>query len=339
MIKLFCVGFVIWGTCLLGNSPEFVSASPVNDPTSGPLEVDVHLEALPHPAVVGQPVSVKVQVSAVASALIPDGVVDVQTDQQQTCQITLDTQGEGHCTMTFPTTGRVILRALYLGNSTFLPGSSDKLLLPVVNPGDIPVYQHNFETAVGSEWTKPQREIAPNGEHFLGQFNNGTVSLNLDQLPTHQWLQINFDLYIIRSWDGNLTETTADQSNHIQSTDTIVGPDQWSFQIDQHSFLVTTFSNWSLGNQAFPFPIDIGDFPAQTGAQDINHLGYFFSDIPMDSTYRMSYRLLHNANDLTIEFGALGLQAIEDESWGIDNVSVVVNNAPVYQIFLPVVNR
>lgn len=38
---------------------------------------------------------------------------------------------------------------------------------------------------------------------FLGEFGNDTVSLSLTDLGVHTGVQIDFDLYLIRTWDGS----------------------------------------------------------------------------------------------------------------------------------------
>jgi len=67
-------------------------------------------------------------------------------------------------------------------------------------------YFNNFEGAVGSEWSNTSTDITPvKARRFLGQFGNETVSLALAGLPSHEYLTVSFDLFLIRSWDGNVT--------------------------------------------------------------------------------------------------------------------------------------
>ena len=78
------------------------------------------------------------------------------------------------------------------------------------------IYSNDFEGTVGSEWSTNQVTTAPGGTgtRFLGRFGNipciGGVccpasgsTLTLTNLPPHQGLTIEFDLYIICTWDGN----------------------------------------------------------------------------------------------------------------------------------------
>src|SRR5262249_29792228 len=138
------------------------------------------------------------------------------------------------------------------------------------------IYFNDFQGAVGPEWSSQQTSIPRVGaRRFLGDFDNGTVSLTLNNLPQHLALTVSFDLFIIRSWDGN---------------DPGFGPDVWQFGIGGGpTLLTTTFTNidFPVGGapdgrrQAYPGMFPGGDFPARTGAVENNTLGYtfFFSSI------------------------------------------------------------
>lgn len=185
------------------------------------------------------------------------------------------------------------------------------LPLTVVLPTEaLVVYSNDFENSVaGPEWSKQATDITPVGERkFLGQFGNEGVRLRLSQLPPHTAVVLSFDLYVIRSWDGN----------------GLHGPDGWKLQIlNGPRLLRTTFSNRGANNpQAYPEPYPIGDHPAGTGAEEIDTLGY---PIPHgDSVYRLRFRFPHVDPSLAIIFSASGLQSLADESWGLDNVKVRV---------------
>jgi hypothetical protein len=113
------------------------------------------------------------------------------------------------------------------------------------------VYRNEFNDAPGTsyaEWTATRGqtpmvvEAANGSQRFLGEFGgeklvNGppfvrvdqTVSLRLKDLPPHQRLTIEFDLYILKSWDG-------DNPNY--------GPDRWKLRVAGGPVLLeTTFSN------------------------------------------------------------------------------------------------
>src|SRR5258706_2469132 len=81
------------------------------------------------------------------------------------------------------------------------------------------VYMNDFQGAVGSEWSSTSTSQTPtpyviNGQNvarqFLGEFGNQSVSLTLAGLPVHNQVTLDFDLYLIRSWDGNSGGATRD---------------------------------------------------------------------------------------------------------------------------------
>jgi hypothetical protein len=43
---------------------------------------------------------------------------------------------------------------------------------------------------------------------FLGEFGSQAITLTLQDLPDHSLVTITFDLYLIRSWDGNTLVNT-----------------------------------------------------------------------------------------------------------------------------------
>ena len=320
---LFCMGLVFPGTA-----------------ADEPLDVSLSLSASPNPAKPGQAVSLNIKASAAGSTSVPTGTVVVQSDQGQSCTITLDTNGNGSCIMNFADPGRVLLQAIYPGSTPFLPAVSSKVLLPVSYLGDQTLLLENFETTPRPGWSDPIVSTAPNGEIFLGQFGNQTVTLNLSNLPPHNWVQIFFDLYVIGSWDGNLEIYEQPEGmTYSQIPLNHRGPDHWRFNIDGATTVDTTFSNWYYFLQAYPGSFGMHAYPPQTGALDINHLGYEFVEIPKDATYRMEFPLVHNATSLTLAFSGANLQSLEDESWGIDNLIILLSSDPVYPLYLPLISH
>jgi uncharacterized protein YgiM (DUF1202 family) len=178
------------------------------------------------------------------------------------------------------------------------------------------IYQNDFEGVINAEWSKTQRDVSPSGEGFLGQFGNDVVTLRLTDLPEHNSIGLSFDLYIIRSWDGVNTSS---------------GPDTWDLNVaGGPTLLHTSFSNGDpLKNarQAYPDPYPGGNQPARTGATENSSLGYNFRVAEYtDSTYQLTFDFAHSASTLELNFSASGLQKLDDESWGIDNVQVHIKN-------------
>lgn len=186
------------------------------------------------------------------------------------------------------------------------------------------VYFNDFETeSVGSEWTAFALDTTPlDSRTFLGQFGNETVGLHLDNLPEHEALRLSFDLYIIGSWDGN----------------TQPGPDEWGVRVvDGITLLHTTFAVSSPDSgrtQNFPHWIDGASHAQRTGANESNTLGYTWSNdlrpiaVQTDAVWHIEIVFAHIGDSIDLEFFARGLQPLEDEAWGIDNVRVDASLIP-----------
>ena len=70
----------------------------------------------------------------------------------------------------------------------------------------------------------------------------------------------------------------------------------------------------------------------------MNALGYEFFGIPMDAVYHLSFLIPHQTAGLELDFYALGLQSLADESWGVDNIEVRIIDLD-NNIYLPMVMR
>jgi hypothetical protein len=69
-----------------------------------------------------------------------------------------------------------------------------------------------------------------------------------------------------------------------------------------------------------------GEYDAQTGASEINTLGYDFYG---DSVYKLSFTFNHIGDSLKLNFAGFGLQDVDDESWGLDNVTVSTSSIAI----------
>ncbi len=212
---------------------------------------------------------------------------------------------------------------------------------------DIPVYDDDFVgPTVPPEWAGCASGIAvtPNqARSFLGEFGNEKVCLSLDNLPDHDQVRISFDLYIIRSWDGNYT-----YANQLPTAlqalmeDEIIGPDEWMLAAGGQELIHTTFSNWISPefSQSYPGVYPHDDYPSRTGAAESSTLGYLFGPFEHDTVYHITRVINHSDAALLLEFSAKGLQGIKDESWGLDNVKVsVFTRQGQYYNYLPVMRR
>jgi hypothetical protein len=176
------------------------------------------------------------------------------------------------------------------------------------------VYANDFEGTIGTEWSVPQMiSTTPvGGRKFLGEFANAVASLRLANLPVHTQLSVSFDLFILKSWDGNRTD---------------FGPDTFQLYVEGGPTLIrSTFSTYTA--QSYPGALT-DSFPANTGAVEINTLGYTHPNLgPADAVYRLTTTFNHTAPGVTLHFSGANLQEIGDESWGLDNVRVEAINPP-----------
>ncbi len=235
---------------------------------------------------------------------------------------------------------RLFLPVVY--RSEIVRPLSQHIFLPVIalnSQGPPPppsVYHGDFDEGgiPGVEWSSQQVTQVPSqqpGQRFLGPFGTTPVQLSVDDLPPHTQLIITFDLYVIGSWDGNQTSIPVGwgppapglSAQGIVAGTGALGPDQFKLTVDDQLLVHTTFTNWEGFAQSYPGSYLEEDNPAFTGSIARNTLGFWFEDfLPMDSTYRLSYRFPHKANSVTFDFSGTALQSLLDESWGLDNVSL-----------------
>jgi hypothetical protein len=143
-----------------------------------------------------------------------------------------------------------------------------------------------------------------------------SIQLSLNTLPAHTSLTVAFDLYVLKSWDGD---------------NSVYGPDRSKLAISGGPTLLdTTFSN----NFKTGVDLSLQDYPAvnsppQTGASTVNRLGYGFWF--GDSTYHFSFTIPHNSGSVVFVFSSSmnegksePTHSTRDESWGLDNIRVTV---------------
>jgi hypothetical protein len=182
--------------------------------------------------------------------------------------------------------------------------------------------------AAGSGPQMVRSVVSPNGkQRFLGEFGgpailsappydqrhfvrvDETVTLTLRSLKPHTLVTVTFDLYIMKSWDGN-------NPNY--------GPDRWSLSVQGGPTLLdTTFFNNpktdadDLSLQNYP----VANSAQQAGAAAVNTLGYAFYG---DSIYHLTFTFAHTGDTLSLSFSSSLFEGkgTNDESWGLDNVRV-----------------
>lgn len=197
--------------------------------------------------------------------------------------------------------------------------SSSPAKLTVIPPGFTVVYGNDFEGAVGDEWSKRNTTVTPvGGRRHLGPFETGSIRLTLPEVAAGSELLLVFDLYLLNTWDGNNPSPAH-------------GPDVWLLRASGgHELVKATFSAMDYG-QSYPATAGEADFPRFTGAVERGTLTTSFLHIPettMDCVYGLRFLVPHDAGSAVFTFEAPGLESLDNESWGLDNVVVAVGTIP-----------
>jgi hypothetical protein len=163
------------------------------------------------------------------------------------------------------------------------------------------VYYADFEGGIGPEWSQQTLTCAPVFSRFTGRFGNDTQTLTASNLTVGEPYVLSFDLYVIDSWDGDGTSP---------------GPDYFNVAIDGTQAFHETFANYNgtppQQTQSFPREPDSGRV----------HLG--FNPSYVDAIYRGIQISFVASNSATaIAFSGAGLEGVDNESWGIDNVAII----------------
>lgn len=161
-------------------------------------------------------------------------------------------------------------------------------------PGGV-VFEDNFEGGAKPNWSSPTTTLATNFTEFSGRFGNTTNTLRLNGLPFHTGVWLSMDLYTIDSWDG---------------TSPIFGPDFFRIGVGD--------SATNVLNETFP-----NSKPASV----FGSLG--FNTTFADAIYKNldeGFFIEQVDAALKLNFSGSGLQSLGDESWGIDNIKVMVGD-------------
>jgi PASTA domain len=205
------------------------------------------------------------------------------------------------------------------GKSIAKVGATVMLLVAAQKPDETKViYEENFndfDKDLTIAWSNPKVEMTPNGKtRFLGQFGTESVKLTLDKLPPHKTVTAKFDLYILKTWDGDQPA---------------LGPDVWGLKLEDTAVLInTTFTNVEQFKQRFACKSGEETTPAclgggaigPFGAAAINSLGFG----PWDSVHKIKRTFAHDRSFLMLTFFGELKEQINDESWGLDNMRIEV---------------
>tara|TARA_B110000240_G_scaffold179425_1_gene209635 strand:+ start:117 stop:5324 length:5208 start_codon:yes stop_codon:yes gene_type:complete len=160
------------------------------------------------------------------------------------------------------------------------------------------IYESNFGIGIGPIWNTTS-SFPINGVTALGEFGNQTISLSLNNILPHDSILVEFDLYVISSWDGN-------------GIPICCGPDFITLRTDGIDMMHATFSNTGQ-LQSYPDDYPVNN-PNQSG---VDLIGANFS------MYNISRTIAHSNSNAVIDFiGGPGLQSLGDESWAFSNVKI-----------------
>lgn len=183
------------------------------------------------------------------------------------------------------------------------------------------LYSNSFESReMGPEWSSNSRLEwwYPTFTTFNGNYSNSYTRLTLPARPPastggtgengggggRQYIlyTVTFDFYAIDSWDGN---------------DTRFGQDRFEVLANGVSLMRDTFSNHAGISQSFR--------AADIGGRDLG-----FDDRWQDAIYRRVILdfTIPDGFPIQITWRDGGLQGMNDESWGIDNVEVSYRTVP-----------
>ena len=182
------------------------------------------------------------------------------------------------------------------------------------------VYENNFDdyklnTLEISGWkngifgmVSEQRIGTYNGNTLLGKFNNNQVILNLYNLPSHQALLVELDLYLHNNWRNDL----------------------WKMSFDGNDKLLTGFSNDSSIKQSYPNWLSNGSSlsPAGNDAVNIYLPGTcsLINSVRGTSLYRIITTVSHSSSNFVLSCSDAGgiLNDTCQRSWSMDNLKVSV---------------
>jgi hypothetical protein len=193
---------------------------------------------------------------------------------------------------------------------------------------EVTVYDSNFKSG-STEKLKGALLYKRDGELFIGRYNNGGFSLNLDNLPPHKAIEITVEPYMHDSWDGN---------NNYGGID---GPDVWTMSADGEELVNSSFSNSPCNSmyclfQSYPARYSGGiiNNPPKTDAMTVLpgfcYTGYTYGT----SVYKIVKTISHSKNTLNINFKDFLVQTnvpdpLCDESWSVGLLRVkILNTTP-----------
>lgn len=156
-------------------------------------------------------------------------------------------------------------------------------------------------------------QTAPNGITFLGFLAAGTsTDLSLSGLAAHTTVNLSFDLYALRSLDGN--------------GEFCCGPDRFKVTVDDSAILMdNTFTTWNGNTQDYPNAGSANGAGSVSRDADAFGYGAYFGGA---DSYHFSFDIASSGSSIKLSFFGNSDQGWGDEGFGIDNVKVSTNAVP-----------
>jgi hypothetical protein len=197
-------------------------------------------------------------------------------------------------------------------------------------------------------WSSDDMDTTPKGNvEFHGPFNNENITARRTNLPAHEFLQISFDLLVIRAWDGSvladMTVLLPVHCKHSEPSGNRSVPNFFRLGLaDGPTLLYTTFNNTSSSypelrdqsrSQNYPSQVPGDHLAPQSGAFMANSLGYNFPGValphlyPRDAVYHIDFIIPHQDYEAVVQFSGMNLQPITFTSWGVTHLDVRTLNA------------
>jgi hypothetical protein len=186
--------------------------------------------------------------------------------------------------------------------------------------------------AIEPKWANQDEDTSPEGQvTFHGPFCAEQQKIFFANLPAHDFVRIEMDVLVLRSWDGSVPPPP--QTNVREDP-----PDYFRVSVPGGPILLsTTFSNLPADDdgfndagkrQNFPSPVPGDRLMPQTGSTAKNSMGYHYPMpgppqlVPMDATYHLTLLLPHKDATLPLRLEGIGLKHMIDESWGIKDAKL-----------------
>lgn len=175
------------------------------------------------------------------------------------------------------------------------------------------VYSNDFSVDAAGFSGAGSVQTAPDGTTFLGFLTlGGTADLTLTGLDPHTSVNLSFDMYAIRSLDGN--------------HEFCCGPDAFKVTVDGATVLLdSTFTTWSGNTQNYPTAGSAHGSGSIGTSDDAFGYGAFFGGADI---YHFSFDLPSAASSIKFSFSGNTDQDWDDEGFGIDNVKVSASAVP-----------